>query len=137
MKPHVVTWEGKRRFTASTPDGRISRFDTPEEFGGEGTAPTPMEGVLHCLAACSAIDVIAILERMRKPAESLVVEVDFERAEEHPKVFTRIGLTYRTKGPAPLERVEHAVELSARTFCSVSAMLAPGVAIGHTVVIED
>ena len=137
MNAHVVTWEGGRRFIARTPDGRESRFDTPAEFGGDGTAPTPMEGVLHCLAACSAIDVVAILERMRKPAEALRVEVTAERATEHPKVYTRIVLTYYVRGPAPLERVEHAVELSARTFCSVSAMLAPGVEIAHAVVLED
>ncbi len=133
---HTVTWEGKRRFTARTPDGREGRFDTPAEYGGEGTAPTPMEAVLHALAGCAAIDVVSIMEKMRQPLEGLSVDVVAERADDHPRVFTSINLVFRVRGDVAEEKVRRAVELSADKFCSVSAMLKPGVEISHEVVVE-
>lgn len=134
---HTVTWEGKRRFTARTPDGREARFDTPEAYGGENTAPTPMEAVLHALAGCAAVDVVSILERMRQPAAGLRVEIEADRAENHPKVFTEIRMRFIITGDVDQAKAERAVELSAENFCSVSAMLKPGVAIRHEVVVED
>ncbi len=133
---HTLTWEGKRRFTARTPDGREGRFDTPAEYGGEGTAPTPMEAVLHALAGCAAVDVVAILEKMRLPLEGLRVEIDADRAEDHPRVYTAIRLRFVAKGDLPLKKVERAVKMSAETFCSVSAMLKPKVEITYEVVVE-
>ena len=133
---HTLTWEGKRRFTARTPDGREGRFDTPAEYGGEGTAPSPMEAVLHALAGCAAVDVVAILEKMRLPLEGLRVEIDADRAEDHPRVYTAIRLRFVAKGDLPLKKVERAVKMSAETFCSVSAMLKPKVEITHEVVVE-
>lgn len=133
---HTVTWEGKRRFTARTPDGREARFDTPETYGGEGTAPTPMEAVLHALAGCASIDMVSILEKMRQPLEGLRVEVDADRAEDHPRVFTAIRLRYVIHGDVDLKKAERAAKLSKEQFCSVSAMLQKAAAISHEVVIE-
>lgn len=133
---HTVTWEGNRRFTARTPDGREGRFDIPESKGGEGTAPTPMEAVLHALAGCAAIDVVGILEKMRQSPTGLRVEVDADRAEDHPKVFTEIRLRFVVTGDVDQDKAERAVALSADKFCSVSAMLKPGVEIRHEVVVE-
>ena len=123
MASHVVEWKGGRRFTARTPDSREGRFDVPVDKGGDGTAPSPMETVLHALAACTAVDVVSILERMRCPAESLSVEIEAERAPEHPKVYTRIVLTWHVTGEVPRKNLERAIALSHETYCSVGAML--------------
>ena len=133
---HTVTWEGKRRFTARTPDGREGRFDTPPELGGEGTAPTPMEAVLHALAGCAAVDVVSILQKMRQPLEGLRVEVEYERADDHPRVFTKIDLVFRIAGEVSEAKARRAVGMSADTFCSVSAMLRGSVEITHRIVME-
>ncbi|MBU0741815.1 OsmC family protein [bacterium] len=123
MTEHVVTWEGKRRFTGRTPDGRTGAFDIPVEKGGDGSAPSPMEAVLHALAACGALDVVAILEKMRCPPESLRVEIGAERAEDHPRVYTAIRLKYVVTGDVPEQKLARAIKLSSGTFCSVGAML--------------
>jgi len=136
MSKHVVTWDGNRRFTGRTPEGLESKFDIPIEKGGEGTAPTPMEAVLHSLAACSCVDVVAILEKMRCPAETVRVEIDFERAESHPKVFTDIRLMYRVTGDVPEKKLARAIKLSAETFCSVGRMLGKTAQISHDYVLE-
>ncbi|MBC8424964.1 OsmC family protein [bacterium] len=132
MTKHVVTWEGGRRFLGTTPDARLSHFDLPVDKGGDGTAPTPMEAVLHAHAACGCVDVVAILEKMRCPPETLRVEIESERADGHPKVFTAIRLHFVATGEVPEKKLARAVKLSARTFCSVGAMLGATAEITHT-----
>ena len=131
MTRHVVTWQGGRRFAGATPDGRKSRFDLPVDKGGEGTAPTPMEAVLHAHAACGAVDVVAILEKMRCPPDSLRVEIEAERAEQHPRVYAKIRLRFVVTGDVPQKKLARAVKLSAETFCSVGAMLEGAAEITH------
>ena len=131
MPQHTVTWEGGRRFTGRTADGRESRFDVPVAMGGDGTAPSPMEAVLHALAACSAVDVVAILEKMRCPPDTLRVEVSAERAADHPKVYTSIDVLFVVTGEVPEKKLARAIDLSAGTFCSVGAMLGATARITH------
>lgn len=131
MTKHVVTWEGGRRFVGVTPDGAESRFDLPVDKGGDGAAPTPMEALLHAHAACGAVDVVAILEKMRCPPESLRVEVEAERTDDHPRVFTAIRLRFVVSGDVPEKKLARAVKLSAQTFCSVGAMLGATAEVSH------
>jgi len=84
-----------------------------------------MELVLMGTGACSAIDVVLILRKARQAIEDCVVELDAERAESEPKVFTRIRMHYVVtgKGLNPVQ-VERAIKLSKDKYCSASAMLA-------------
>jgi len=136
MTKHVVDWTGRRGFAGTTPDGRKATYDLPIDAGGDGAGPTPMEAVLHALAACSAVDVVAIMEKMRLPLEALRVEVSAERAETHPRVFTEIHMDFIATGDLPARKLERAVELSANKYCSVGAMLGRTARITHTVIIE-
>jgi putative redox protein len=106
--------------------------------GGTNSAPSPVEMLLLSLGACSAIDVVSILEKARTPAESFRVELSGERAEAHPRVFTKIHLTYVVKGkgikPAALER---AIHLSEEKYCSISAMIRDVAKIKSTYRIEE
>ena len=97
-----------------------------------------MEMVLMGLGGCSAFDVVMILKRGRQTIDDCVVELQAERAETDPKVFTKINLHYVITGQA-LERnkVERAVQLSAEKYCSASAMLAKTAEITHTIEIID
>ncbi len=102
-----------------------------------GSAPTPMELLLMALTGCTGIDMALILNRMRVPFTGLEIEALGERAEEAPKRYTRIRITYRVKGPnVPRDRVERAVELSMNTYCSVLANLRPTLDVEHTIIIE-
>lgn len=130
----TCTWTGGRRFVHRSHTGHALVTDTPAEHGGGGTAPSPMELVVMGLAGCTAVDVASILEGMRQPLRALTVSAGFERADDHPRVFTRIALHYRLEGDLDPARVERAVALSQDKYCSVSAMLARGgVALAHTV----
>jgi|YNPMSStandDraft_2_1061718.scaffolds.fasta_scaffold11996_2 putative redox protein len=110
-------------FVGKSPDGHETHFDSTPEHGGENKAPRPMEVMLEVLAACSAMDVAAIIRKKRKTIESLKVIADGERNDNHPKVFTKVNLKYILKSPdAEMKDLERAVELSQNTYCSASAM---------------
>jgi putative redox protein len=85
------------------------------------------------------MDVVHILKnRMRKPVTGLRVQVDFDRAETHPKVYTRIGLKYLVKGRGLKEKdVQRAIELSNEKFCSAAIMLGKAAEISTSFEIED
>ena len=129
----VSTWAGGRRFVHRSATGHALVTDTPAEAGGGNTAPTPMELVVIGLAGCTGVDVASILEGMRQPLRALEITAEYERADDHPRVFTRIALRYRLHGDLDPAKVDRAVALSKDKYCSVSAMLGSRVAIEHIV----
>lgn len=97
-----------------------------------------METLLIALGGCTGADVVGILEKMRAPLEGLTITVTGERAETHPKVFTRIHLRYEVRGKGLTPRqVERAVRLSQEKYCSVAAMLRPTAALTYEIVLFD
>jgi putative redox protein len=134
----TVYWTPPRRFAGIGAVGAPVAMDARRDHAGEGSGPTPMETVLMALAGCAGMDVAGILEKMRAPLTTLTVSVSGERADTHPKVFTRIHIRYEAGGPGlTFAQVERAVRLSHEKYCSVSAMLRPAVPITHEIVISD
>lgn len=129
MNQISARWAGGLRFVHASGSGHAVVTDGPREAGGEATAPTPMEMILHGLAGCTGIDVISILRKMKEPVTGLEIVVEGDRAEEYPKVFTRIAVHYKLSGDLDPKKVERAVSLSEKKYCSVSLMLAEVVAM--------
>lgn len=111
-------WLDGVRFAAQSSSGHAIVVD-----GDHKTANSPMELVLIGLCTCTAHDVATILRKKREPFTSLEVRVQAERANEPPKVYTSIKLTYIVVGKVSRKAVEDAVHLSKEKYCSVSAML--------------
>jgi putative redox protein len=94
--------------------------------------------VLIGTGGCSAYDVVHILERGREAVEDCVVELDADRAEKEPKVFTRIHMHFIVKGRGLSEaKVQRAIGLSIDKYCSASAMLAKTATITHDFEVVD
>ncbi len=120
----TLTLDGKMRLVGADSRGHETYFDTSDAHGGEDSASTPMEIVLEAIAACSVFDILSILRKKRKHVEGLEVNVEGERAEDHPKVFTKAHIVYElTSSDAELADLERSVELSQEKYCSVSAMI--------------
>ena len=80
--------------------------------------------VLSAIAACSGIDIVDILSKMRVDFSDLEIEVEAEQTEEHPRVFKDIFVTYKLKtAKSNEEKVKKAIDLSLEKYCGVSAML--------------
>ncbi len=128
-----VTWQGGMRFGA----GDRWVMDASPEHGGSGAGPAPMETVLIALAGCTGMDVIAILQKMRAPLRELRIEVEAERATDHPRVFTAIHLRYHLSGEGlKPEQVVRAVTLSQERYCSVAGMLRATARITYDVLLN-
>jgi putative redox protein len=97
----------------------------------EGAGPSPTETVLAALAACTGMDVASIMRKKRQTMERYQIAVTGEKADDHPQVFTAIVVEHQIVGDVSAEAVRRSVELSATTYCPVSAMLSRSVPIEH------
>ncbi len=115
-----VQWTGKGySFIAENDRKQAVVMDTKN-----GVAPTPMELLLFAVMGCSGIDIISIIEKKREKLEHFEAEVlETERAEEHPRVYTRIKIVFRISGEIKPQSARRAVELSMDKYCSVNAVL--------------
>mgnify|MGYP001602791394 CR=1 FL=1 len=127
-----IKWVENASFLGETESGHSLLMDGPPDAGGRNLGPRPMETVLMGTCACAAFDVVHILKKSRQAVSGCVVELDAERAEQDPKVFTRIRFhfTVTGKGLNP-QQVERAIKLSAEKYCSASIMLGKTAEISH------
>lgn len=124
MKARIKLAEGMT-FVAESGSGHAVVVDGAPDIGGRNLGARPMELVLMGTGACSAIDVVHILRRGRQPVTDCVVELDAERAETDPKVFTKIRMHYVVTGRGlDPSQVERAIKLSKEKYCSATIMLA-------------
>lgn len=131
MKARIKWVEGVA-FVGESGSGHAIVMDGAPEGGGRNLGPRPMETMLIGTGGCTAYDVVHILKKSRAPVTDCVLEIDSERADEDPKVFTKIHFHFIVtgKGLKPAQ-VERAVHLSAEKYCSASIMLAKTAAITH------
>lgn len=127
-----VQWVDGMTFMAETGSGHTLVMDGPPDAGGRNLAPRPMETVLAGTGGCTAFDVVMILKKGRQAVSGCDVELEAERADTDPKVFTRIHFHFRIRGrDLKPEIVERAIRLSAEKYCSASIMLAKTAELTH------
>jgi putative redox protein len=129
-----IKWVEAMSFLGEAGSGHAVLMDGAPEAGGRDLGPRPMEMLLLGLGGCTAFDVVLILKRGREPVTDCVVEIEADRAETDPKIFTRIHLVYRITGrKLSRDKVERAVALSTEKYCSATAMLAAMATISHEI----
>jgi putative redox protein len=117
--------DGKRQMVGETGSGHAIVLDVSPEGGGRDTGVRPLELMLLGQAGCTAMDVVIVLEKMRKPVTGLEVAVEGERRGEHPQWFETIDVIYKVRGAGLKEKdVLKAIRLSETTYCSASAIMA-------------
>ena len=116
----TVTWLEDMCFEGLSESGHKILLDGTNP----GKGPSPMEAVLLGAGGCSAIDVISILEKSRQQVSGCVVELNADRAEQPPRVFTNLNMHFIVTGTALSEKhVARAIQLSMEKYCSVMKML--------------
>jgi len=119
-----VKWVEGRCMMGEAESGHGIIMDAAPRIGGRNLGIRPMEMILVGLGGCSTIDVMLILEKSRQNITDCVVEIQGQRRDTEPQVFTDIHLHYIITGQDLKENhVKRAVDLSAEKYCSVSAML--------------
>jgi putative redox protein len=135
----TVKWVDGAMFIGESGSGHAVVMDGPSDHGGRNMGVRPMEMLLLGMGGCASFDVINILKKARQPVSGCVAELEAERADEVPAVFTRIHVRFVVRGQGLKEaQVKRAVSLSAEKYCSASIMLEKaGVEITHDYRIEE
>ncbi|CAN5329990.1 OsmC family protein [soil metagenome] len=119
----TVQYAGDEFFIGTTPGGYAQTIDTK---GDRKSAPSPLEMLLISVAACTAVDVVSILQKKRQNLTDYKAEITGERREEHPRSFTKLHIHHIVYGSDISEQaVARAIELSDTKYCSVAATVRP------------
>lgn len=119
-----VKWAEDVKFVGRSGSGHEVTMDGPPDSGGKDQGPRPMEMLLMGLGACSSVDVVGILQKSRQDIQDVDVQIEAERADAVPAVFTKIHLHFLVTGKGIKEAiVKRAVSLSAEKYCSASLMM--------------
>jgi putative redox protein len=129
----TVTLQANVRFEARAESGHTVVIDGPPEAGGENAGFRPMELMLLGMGGCMALDVVLILRRMRQEVRAYRLNIQAERAEDPPRVYTEVKLEHLLQGEGlEASAVQRAIELAETTYCSGSAMFAKTAKISNT-----
>jgi putative redox protein len=129
-----LEWKEKMRFVGQAGDSPSVVLDDTD---GK-TGPTPMEMVLIGIAGCTAMDVISILKKKRAEVTRFEVNITGERADDHPKRYTKFLVEYMLegKGLSPKD-VERSIELSVTKYCSAMASVSAPVETRYRIVEKE
>ena len=133
-----LRWAGGAAFIGQSTGGHTVVIDGPPEGGGKNLGPRPMEMLLLGMGACSSYDVVSILKKSRQRITDCEVRITSSRADDHPRIFTKIHIHFMLTGKGLQERqVARAIRLSAEKYCSASIMLGAMADITHDFEIRD
>lgn len=132
-----ITWEGNMKFVGTDDSGFKIPMDASAIYGGKNEGVRPMELMLMSFGGCTGIELGHILNKMRVVYDRLDVEVNGNRVEEHPKVFSDIHVVYRLSGEnISAEKVNKALQMAEQVYCSVSNMLKKVAEISYSIEIN-
>jgi len=133
-----VKWLDSMSFVGESGSGHSVVMDGPPELGGRNLGVRPMEMLLLGLGGCSSFDVVLILQKSKQQVTDCEVQIEAERADKEPKVFTRIHMHFVVSGRnLATDKVERAIKLSAEKYCSASIMLAKTAEVTHDFEIRE
>ncbi len=127
-----IKWIEDVAFMGESETGHAVVLDGAPENGGRNIGMRPMEMLLIGMGGCTSFDVVTILKKSRQPVIDCVAEIEAERSDAIPKVFTKIHVHFVITGDNLNDtQVARAVKLSAEKYCSASIMLSKSVEITH------
>ena len=131
MTKTTTKWREGHEFTSHLDHNSI------EIDGSRKKGFGPKALLLSAVAACSGIDVVDILQKMRVRFSGFEIDVEAGQTDEHPRVFKDIHITYKMQtDPANEDKVRKAIDLSLEKYCGVSAMLRKNSPIHYKLVIK-
>jgi len=123
MQTVYLQWKGEFRFDATADHVRTA-------VDGDGqTGPTPVNLLLESVGACTAIDVVDILQKGRQEIRAMHVEVGADRREDFPRAVTKLYIRFRIEGEVPEPTAQRAIDLSLEKYCSVFHSLRMDIAV--------
>lgn len=117
-----LIWVNGMEFVADNRGHKVT-IDATAEHGGQNKGPSPKELVLNAMMGCTAMDVVAILKKMRQEIQSFKMEIGADKTKEHPVHFKTAELVFILEGNIEPEKAVKAVESSLTKYCGVNYMI--------------
>ena len=112
----TVEWKGVETILCTAANGKMMELD------GGGGGISPVVATLQAAGACSLLDVVIGLKD--RIVTNAFVELNAERSDDYPRVFTKINMAYKISGEnIPEKLCVRLVEQSHSKYCTVSNML--------------
>lgn len=122
-----LDWDGGLRFRG--PAGRMAT----ELDGDAEAAPSPLQLLLESVGGCAAVDVVHILREGRHDLRALEARITADRADDHPRRITRLGVHFRLAGDVDRAAAERAARLSFEKYCSCYHSLRDDIELEYSV----
>jgi putative redox protein len=117
-----LVWLQGEQFVGTDSSKHSVVLSTQNDANGVGMKPSEL--LLVSLAGCTAVDVVRILEKQRKPVSGLKIRVSGEQQPDPPWTFETIHMHFLLRGRELTDQaVTRAIELSESKYCSVAATL--------------
>ena len=138
MKQRIsMNWLSKMAFETNVNGHRIV-LDAAEENGGQNLGPRPKAFMMVALGGCTGMDVVSILNKMRVDYKSFHIDIEGDTADEHPKKFLKMKVIYNFTGEnLPLDKIQHAVNLSREKYCGVFASYKNSIDIDYEIHVKE
>jgi putative redox protein len=128
-----LSWTGDRlQFVGRTGYGDLVLVGGDQ--GGPGSKPSDLLPV--SLAACTAYDVVVILQKQRQELRGLEAVITSRQDPDPPWTFRAIDIEWIVTGTVDQHKAERAVEIAEGKYCSVAATIGAVVDLSHSVRIE-
>lgn len=122
-RSHIMTLSLERTNDNLQFRGTNGSFDLPIASSDQQEGLSPMEMTALSVVGCSSIDILTILDKQKQEVDAFSANIDAERAEGAPRVFTTLHMHYELTGDVAPDKVRRAIELSLDKYCSVSNMV--------------
>lgn len=133
-----LKWVDDLCFLAETASGHAIVLDAATDKGGRNRGVRPMEMLLLGAAGCMSFDVMSMMKKAKEDVRDVWVDMDTERADDFPKVFTGIHFHFVFTGKdLKVSTIERAIKLSSEKYCSASIMLGKTAKMNYTYEIRD
>lgn len=120
MATTKLRWIGNKEFVGVDSTNHSVVVSTP----ADGTGIKPSDLLLIALSACSAVDVVEIIQKKRLSLTSLEIHASGVQDADPPWTFREIHLLYILIGKnIPIHAVEQAIHLAEEKYCSVAATI--------------
>ncbi len=140
MANHKVTttWKENMLLESDNPHGNHVLMEADTDFGGSNQGLNPKALMLSSLGGCTALDVVALLKKMRVEVDDFNVVVNGELTEEHPKYYHKVSVDYYFKGiDLNEDKIKKAVSLSEERYCGVIDMFRKFAELSLTIHINE
>jgi uncharacterized OsmC-like protein len=125
-----LDWKGDMKFSNGPDSPAI------ELHSSTPGVSSPPQALAYAVMACMAMDVVHVIQKGRHPLTALSIGFEGERADDHPRRFVSMSLTFQLTGDVPDHVVERAIELSRTKYCSVWNTIRPDVELRTSFIVK-